>query len=89
MSFISRLCCHEGFHYQLCVHQHTDYNRLCTCVGKTSMRTVYFDQMHVCCSLVPRPSSLTGIVSHKEKGKHCMGGKEEEEEENIREKKAW
>ena len=53
------------------------------------MRTVYFDQMHVCCSLVPRPSSLTGIVSHKEKGKHCMGGKEEEEEENIREKKAW
>ena len=40
-------------------------------------------------SLVPRPSSLTGIVSHEEKVKYRMGGKEEEEEEKISERKAW
>ena len=39
-------------------------------------------------SLVPRPSSLTGIVSHEEKVKYRTGGKEEEEEK-IRERKAW
>ena len=41
-------------------------------------------------SLVPRPSSLTCIVSHEEKVKYPTGGKgEEEEEEEIRERKAW
>ena len=41
--------------------------------------------MHRYCSLVPRPSSLTGIVSHEEKVKYHTGGKEEEEEKNKRE----